>query len=284
MAAMVSCTNEIVDNEKEVDNGQPVPVKLSAGVGGITTKAALTQSSTFEAQVFASATTGEYTTSVWTNPGNIEVAEGAVTFDPFQYYPANGSKIYMKGFTPRGTVTSGKIVYTISGAEDIMATEEIEGDKSSTEGKTLAFEHLLTQLQIQVKAKDQGAIDAWGTITSITVNAETSLELNLADKTLTAATPSVPGDLALYGFTSPQALTTTAAPAGNIMVLPSKTAYVLTITTSESSQPVNVTITPAETTASQSHVITLTFNSAEVSASATVGEWTSGSTGEGEVN
>lgn len=39
MAAMVSCTNEIVDNGEKVDNGQPVPIRMTAGVVGVETKA-----------------------------------------------------------------------------------------------------------------------------------------------------------------------------------------------------------------------------------------------------
>lgn len=42
MVAMVSCTNEIVDNGdgKEVDNGQPVPIEFKNSILGVTTKAA----------------------------------------------------------------------------------------------------------------------------------------------------------------------------------------------------------------------------------------------------
>lgn len=287
MAAMVSCTNEIVDNGEKVDNGQPVPVKLNAGIGSITTKSPIIESSTFDAQVFASATDGVYTTAEWTDAtaGYITISNKAVTFVTPQFYPADGSKIYMKGFTPRGTVAEGKVAYEITGAEDIMVTKtQIEGSKTANTQKTLAFDHLLTQLQVKTVAKDQGAIDAWGTITSITVNADKKLELDLLDNSLAAATAAVKADLPLYSFTAGSALTTEATSAGDIMVLARSEAYSLSITTSKSVNPVSVTITPEITESSKAHVITLTFNSAEVTATATIGEWKTGAEGGAEVN
>lgn len=287
MAAMVSCTNEIETlDQPKVNENEPVEIKMNAGIGDITTKAPIQQSMKFDALVVASATTNNYETALWTGDnGNISVNNGTVTFDPVQFYPGDGSTIHMKGVYPRGTIKTGVINQTITGDEDIMITSEISASKTDKDSKTLDFKHLLTQLQIKVKATDNEAIASWGTITSIKIkDVATSLDLKLNDGTISEnATPNKT-DLEIKGFTTAQELTTAAASAGYIMVLPNTTAYVLEIVTSLKTTPTNVTISPETTEASKAHEITLTFNAAQIDATATVGEWTIVAGGSGSVD
>lgn len=286
LLGMVACTNE---NEPEIinENGDPVEIQLTSGVTA-TTRAIIEQAGTFEAQVVASSETNNYSTPLWASSGggNVNIANGDVTFETTQHYPIDGTAVYMKAFAPRATVTNGVATFTITGEEDILFTKtEINGSKSDYDGKALTFDHLLTQLQIQVKAKDAAAIAAWGTITSIKVKqAETSLDLTIKDGTLAANATSAKKDLSLFGTTANQELTTDAKDAGKIMVLPSTTAYTLIITTSEHTSATEVTITPATTLEGKIHKVILTFNAVDVAATSTVNEWgTDGTEGTGEV-
>lgn len=293
MASMISCsTEDILDEGGQIDNG-PVEIKLNAGVNEITTKAAIKPGDAFTAQVVAIKNDGTYADApLWGNDtkGNIEVAEtsGDVTFKTAQYYPADGSIIKMKGFAPQETnIANGIVSYTITGAEDIMVSDEITASKTDKTDKILAFKHLLTQLQIEVVAADEGAATAWGTITDITINAATKLDLDLSAGTIGAnASTPINADLKLEGFQE-HTLTFTADAAakqvGTVMVLPSTTAYKLKITTDTKTTPQEITITPATTEASKAHVITLTFKGTQILATATAGEWTSGASGAGTV-
>lgn len=292
MASMISCsTEDILDEGGQIDNG-PVEIKLNAGVNEITTKAAINPKEAFKAQVIAIANDGAYTAPLWGNDakGNIEVAEtsGDVTFKTAQYYPADGSIIKMKGFAPQETnIANGIVSYTITGAEDIMVSDEITASKTDKTDKILAFKHLLTQLQIEVVAADEGAATAWGTITDITINAVTTLDLDLSAGTIAPkASAPTSADLKLEDFpTGGYILTANVAAKrmGTVMVLPSTTAYKLKITTDTNTTPQEITITPATTEESKAHVITLTFKGTEITAKATAGEWTSGASGAGTV-
>lgn len=300
MTSMISCsTEDVLDNGGQVDNGKPVEIRLNAGVNEITTKAAIKPLDAFSAQIIARKTTdADYSTPLWGKyeNGNISVAatSGEVKFDTKQYYPADGSSITMRGFAPQTTnITNNIVSYTIDGTMDIMVTEEVEAAKPTTGStntpKPLAFNHRLTQLQIKVRAQDKAAIDAWGKITNITINAVTTLELNLGTGELKAkATSPTSDDLRLEDFpTEGKELTVvdeaSAVLAGSVMVLPSKTAYKLKITTEKNSTPKEIEITPAETAESHTHAVTLTFKGTEILATATAGPWTAGTAGTGTV-
>lgn len=281
VAAMTACTSE----SDEIDNvvEAKVPIELNAGVMEVTTKAVINEGDAFEAQVIASKTTNAYTDPFWktAGDGNIKVdAQGKVTFEPIQFYPTDGTTIYMKGYAPRATATNGIVAYTINGKDDIMVSNEISGSRTNKDAATkkLEFNHLLTQLQIKVVANDADAIEAWGAITGIeVVDASTSVELNLVGGTLTEAmnktTANIPVD---KDFTTPLVLPqlpAAAAEAGNVMVLPSTTAYKLLIKTENNKAGIPISTSVATTDASKAYEITLTFKSANIDITAAAGKW-----------
>lgn len=292
LAAMTACTSE-GDPIDEGTKDTPVEIKLNAGVMEITSKAAIEQGKGFTAKVIASATTNDYSSPLWTetNAGNITVADGGkVTFFPEQYYPADGSTIYMIGIAPqpKNAISNGTVNYTITGDEDIMFAEEISGKKKedAPTSKELQFKHLLTQLKIQVIAENQEAIDAWGTITSIQVsNAATVLDLNL-DGTIAEASDPKKQDLALKGFSTGMTIPSDEAKdAGYCMLLPLNNS-VYNILVKTSNNKTGVTIIPANLTkldASTAYTIKLTFKSTNVEVTATTGEWVPNTEGSGTV-
>ena len=283
MAAMVSCTTT---SEDEIDPNAPVEIKLNSGVTALS-RAIVEEGTAFDAQVVATSTTANYTTLAWTseNAGNIVVGtDKTITFNPVQYYPIDGSIIYMKGFAPRGTIANGKVNYTITGEEDIIITSEISGSKTDHSSKVLAFQHLLTQLKISVVAKDQASIDAWGNITSIEVkNATTTLTLDIKDGKIAASDSPTTANLSIKGFTNPLAITTTEKDAGYIMILPSTTAYTLIVKTTNHIEGIETPITPETTEASKAHKITLTFQRTTITPTATVGKWEDTTGGAGTI-
>lgn len=281
IAAMTSCTKT---SEDDVDPNAPVEIKLGGSITALSKAAVI--NNTFTAQVASSETTGNYTTSLWsgTDAGKINVNNGSVTFSQTEYYPNDGGTVYMKGFAPQATINAGQVAYTISGKEDIMVTSEISGSRTDNTGKELTFNHLLTQLKFKLVAEDADAITYWGSITSITVkDVEKDLVLNLNTGELTAATTPNKGDLEVSEDFASKALTTTAVENGYIMVLPSTTAYVLNIKTTENTGGVDVTITPVVTVKGTAHEITLTFKRSEIASSAKTTPWTTGDLGSGEV-
>lgn len=293
VAAMTACTSE----SDEVDNviEAPKKIELKAGVMEITTRAAVEQGKGFTGKVIASTTTKDYSTPLWTeeNAGNISVADGgAVTFTPEQYYPADGSIIYMIGVAPQPqTVSSGSANYTITGDEDIMFAKEISGQKKeeTPTSKALAFNHLLTQLKINVIADSKEAIDAWGTITSIQVldaATELKLDLNSENGTIAEAVDPKKQALNLKGFSTTMEIPKDEAKnAGYCMLLPLENdVYKLLVKTSNNTT--GVTITPtniAKLDASTAYTITLTFRSTNVDITAAAGEWKSDTNGSGIV-
>lgn len=281
IAAMTSCTKT---SEDDVDPNAPVEIKLGGSITALSKAAVI--DNTFTAQVASSETTGNYTTSLWsgTDAGKINVNNGSVTFIQTEYYPNDGGTVYMKGFAPQATINAGQVAYTISGKEDIMVTSEISGSRTDNTGKELTFNHLLTQLKFKLVAEDADAITYWGSITSITVkDVEKDLVLNLNTGELTAATTPNKGDLEVSEDFASKALTTTAVENGYIMVLPSTTAYVLNIKTTENTGGVDVTISPVVTVKGTAHEITLTFKRSEIASSAKTTPWTTGDPGSGEV-
>lgn len=281
IAAMTSCTKT---SEDDVDPNAPVEIKLGGSITALSKAAVI--DNTFTAQVASSETTGNYTTSLWsgTDAGKINVSNGSVTFTQTEYYPNDGGTVYMKGFAPQATINAGQVAYTISGKEDIMVTSEISGSRTDNTGKELTFNHLLTQLKFKLVAEDADAITYWGSITSITVkDVEKDLVLNLNTGELTAATTPNKGDLEVSEDFTSKALTTTAVENGYIMVLPSTTAYVLNIKTTENTQGVDVIISPVVTVKGAAHEITLTFKRSEIASSAKTAPWATGDTGSGEV-
>lgn len=292
VAAMTACTSE----SDEIDNvvEAKVPIELKAGVMEISTKAAIEQGKGFDATVIASATQDNYSKLLWAdkNAGDITVADGgAVSFTTDQYYPADGSTIYMVGIAPRPseTISAGKVDYTITGAEDIMLATEISGSKKEDvpTSKELNFNHLLTQLKIDVVAENQDASDAWGTITSIQVlDAATVLTLDINNKSIDAATAPDKKALDIQGFTTGMTIpTNTAGSAGYSMLLPqASSVYQLLVKTSNNKT--GVTITPEVITkleASTAYTIKLTFKSKNVEVTATSGEWKSDTSGSASV-
>jgi len=320
VAAMTACTSEgdPIDN---IDNGQPVEIKLNAGV--ITTKAPITSDnggllSEALADIQFVQAADVATNPAWGDVSSVastaEIATtGNITLATPLYYNVDPTlKSWLIGYFPKATVepntstNKGKLQWKITGCEDILLSAEVSGNKKADERiPAIVFKHQLLQMQFQFTAEDQKAIDTWGTIESIAIKTKKSDVLENLPSTLTctlASDPtlawSVPTELTAFAVTggtaytdtpitnvNPITLTTTEVLGGYIMVQPlnTKADYVLEITTSKSKAEVPITLGGDTPAAGKAYEVTLTFKASAITATATITSWETVHGGSGTV-
>jgi hypothetical protein len=99
---------------------------------------------------------------------------GTIVMVPTQYYLNGGNSSKFIALYPAGTYNSsdGTFEYSIDGTTDIIASQAVEGSKGSPILTTMAFEHLLTQVKVSVKAGGSNAEEVaakWGKVKSISI-------------------------------------------------------------------------------------------------------------------
>lgn len=302
MASMVACTSEN-DPIKEVEDA-PVEIKLTAGV--ITTKAPIESD---EAGLPTAEVTGiqiiqapEGSTADWDAVSAIAstatmTTQGGINLATQLYYNADDTKkTFLIGYYPMATPASGALAWTITGKEDIIVAPQATGDKTTNKSTPIAFafEHLLTQLQIEV-AGDAAAKAAFGKITGIEVKeVSNNPSLTLSDAaTNTLKWGSANGILSVWkgaeGAESDDLtmeLPENSTQIGYVMLAPAQ-SYKLLI--KSENIPVgtekDITIDNLGAVTGSAHKIKLTFKGTNVSATATLTGWkdsTDGGSGEVE--
>lgn len=316
LAAMTACTSE-GDPIDEGTKDTPVEIKMSAGVLNIVTKSdgpinGLTSAITDVTFLSQESTTGQGATIDWTgvtsNTHEASIATtGVITFTEATkpYYSSDvNTYTYLIGYHPNsGTFSNvdGSVTFNITGKQDIMYAPVVNGNKETNkaakdEDKLLQpkFKHLLAQLKIEVIG-DAAAATAWGEIKSISLKeAKTELKLNVKTGALSEGAAAAQSIKLIRENETPMTIHTTATPAGYSMVLPRTAQYSLVIVTDKvTSREVAINIpadntAPAraanETRAGEAYTITLTFKASEISATATVDNWTDVTGGTGTVD
>lgn len=243
------------------------------------------------------------------------------SFSGSAFYPGNQT-LYFVGLYPASTWSNigTTAAYTVDGKSDVMYAAQ-QSDTKGGNVPTLAFNHLLTKLEISVVADDTDAVNAWGKITDMTLVKVADANPNkLATVTFSTGaaafsavgTDSIPfylysssayTDNAVAALTSSDAITipTSAAKVAYSMVTPVTIdaatdasvvkAYTIALKTTTNTNWTNVPVTITKgtgdlaftSTAGYSFNITLTFKGSAIMAKATVSEWVDGGTGSGEV-
>lgn len=192
---------------------------------------------------------------------------------------------------------------TFTGTEDIMAAPQVILNKTASPPVTVAgftFTHLLTRLDIIVKASGDAAIGVWGEVTEITVkeaagisafrnkvtvNTSAALATGLAPtQTAFSGTGTVwntyrPEDDALFTGQSLTLEKTPASAAAYTMMAPFMTLgtkdLVLTVTTiNGGAKDIAINFgNPGEDTQGKAYTITLNFLSSEIAGTATITPW-----------
>lgn len=306
MAAMVSCSSEgILDNEEPVINGGLVPIKMTAEIGHLTTKAAIDQDATsgalnkdLENVYFLRSDetdAADWSTSV---PLKATIQKGGdIQFSSPQYYDKNGSKkAYLIGYYPKATSTDNGIVkWTITGKEDIIISDSQSGSKTSTSPLKFTFGHQLTQLQFKVKAPTGETLtgEKLKSITVTDLRNEAQFDPSAASNQF-----SFTGE-ATHGLTTENPAKDTDLSAdgifGGTLLIEStgETTFNVEVTTDTANDDGSSTQKTYKGTvtienekglqAQQSYEVNLTISQKEVSGTAEVGKWTSGGNGSGNI-
>lgn len=322
-----SCSNN--DDPAGVDPNQPVEIKVGGRALDVvaSTRApfeGITASNTLTAKVMASETSSKYGTADVLHDDFMNFGAAAVGFTDPKAFPHATTPVYLVGLYPSTTWTAvandNETSFTFTGTEDVMASTEVETVKDDVvfnTHKSLTFHHLLTRLNLIVKAKDADAQTAWGGVTLLQVvspNNVATVKLGTGSETPTSVAPTTTfiggnqnfnfctvGTDAVYCSTSsPQALPLTApteaqsyalvAPQDNTATTPIK--YTIKIRTEEyNAQDRSVDVTLMESgnafvgsTAGQMFEIVLTFTTTNIEAKATVKPWNPGGNGELDVD
>lgn len=287
--------------EESVINKEGEPIRLTAGIGE-TTRAVIDAGYTNSLDIsFARIDNPASSSAAWNTPSIDAVRAGgsgstSVTFTSEQNYLAENGESTLIGYYPRraldGTSNPVSVSYTITGDEDIMATEKQTGalNKKFT---AFIFQHLLTQLQFKCIGSAE-AITKWTRIASLTVkNVPIALKLSLdkdkgatltatgvANQSLTVKNPPITVSPATeqtpetgYLMLFPTADWGTEAVPVSLEVKATYDGAVKTLS-------VDVKNINGGVKAGESHLITLTFTEdGRISAEAGITEWKPGNNG-----
>ncbi|MFA5302172.1 MAG: fimbrillin family protein [Bacteroidales bacterium] len=290
---------------KEAPEKIPVPpeevqVPIGFGAGIINTKAPIESvsgvpSTQIDGIQVLRVEAAKNSTPVWTATSSVAATasfftSGSFVVTPAQYYPSNkNTYAHFTAYYPgqneaavpvSTTLSNGVATFTITGQEDIISAPSASAQGSQNPiPVALTFSHKLSQLQIYIKAANDGAIGAWGNITAVKATSPTVLTLNVTSQALAQHATPVIADLSTGA--APQALTTGSASFGTILVYPGT----LTLKVTSANVPEQtVTISGlSSTTAGHAHRIDLTFTATAINFSATLTDWVNGTTGSGTV-
>ena len=294
-----SCSKEPVESFAEGDPTSPI-LPDAGVVATVETKADL--SGAVSGTSFPANTTKVFSvvgykgtaapTNNWSSPyiANIAVNSGTsstLSFATAQYYPANGDKVYFYAYSPAsGTYTAGngtttpKVAWTINGTQDIMAAQVTTGIGKVASGTqsqpAFAFTHKLKQVKFKV-VKDASFEDNIKLTSLKIIGAKTAATMDLS--TGAVSWGSTTGDLTVYNNTTGQALTTTAASVGSAMMFEPGTSFkVRAVAGGVTYADATVTLTGTNAgTAGYSHEVTLKFMRNVITPTATITNWTNGS-------
>lgn len=295
MAAMVSCTNEIESpDQPKMNENDPVEIKATAGVGGVSTKAAIDQDGTSGA--LNNDLAGVYflredaTTASWSNLGTpIEATilkNGSIKFNTGseQYYTKDGGNSHLFGYYPTVTTKEATILkWTITGKEDIIISDVQSGNKSKTDALSFKFSHQLTQLQFTIKSNTAITGEK---IQSVSVKFQKAAAQYSPSTSVFEFTGAADNALTSDDANKTDDITTAGVSGGTLLLEPSQASKdfdieVKTVTGSDiKTYTGKVNIGAAVNTA---YKVTLTISQQEVSGSATIGKWTDGAEASGNI-
>lgn len=182
-------------------------------------------------------------------------------------YPTTGAPVYCMGFYPLGSwsFSNDSATASIDGTSDLMYAPEIAGSWNdqfgSREENTQTFRHALTWLKFVVCATSYDAVDAWGSVSKITVSTKDQVSLGLA----TGAATYGGNDrvLTVFEVADPQKLSTLHKEVGSVFCAPAS-SYDVTVTTGEGKTAEVTMKLPAlssgESYAGKQYVMVLYFN------------------------
>jgi len=205
-------------------NNNPMPVSFSLDYSiDIITKTPINNVDDLEPiQILRADGFADFTTHTAPDLTGTVNSSGIVTPSINQFYKTDGTESYFVSFYPEAhTISSGVANFRITGQEDVCGSPIKNGSMYNNNTIAFAFQHLLSQIHFKVVAENAAAVAGWGTLTYVTVNSPTSLDLNLSVPTDPLSANSIPMNANLptsIGGSASQTLTTTSASAGTVMI------------------------------------------------------------------
>lgn len=289
MVAMVSCTNEIVDNGEKVDNGQPQAIKFGSSILGVQTKAIADDATSFgtdekisvygyrgvnvptkdetpfmENVTYTSGSNGAFSTT-----DNTALWQRGEKHHFYALYPS--TLVVTKGTDVAPTVAI-TVVENTGIADDIMYAS-LAGESGITfnnefTAANLAFSHKLSKVKFLIK-KSNGVPASTLTELSFTAT-ENAGSLNLLTGVITPTTADVTLLKTISGGTE---IITNGINVDNFapMLLPTSTLKNLSLVINE--QSLSVTDLTATLEAGKVTTITITVNAKGVSFTSSIAPW-----------
>lgn len=292
-AFLCSCSNE----EEPAVGGIAEAMQVSAGIGEAT-RAVIDADYSSDLNVSFARLDNPTSNSKWTAIDAIRlggVGNTSVTFATTQTYLSANVQSALIGYYPQASLNGDEnptVSYTITGDEDVMATE-VQTGSANDKFSPFTFQHLLTQLQFKCSGSAE-AVDKWTKVSSITVkDVYNTLSLSL-DKT-TGATLTTTGsndaDLAVLNCPTEVSVSDAVDPQiGYLMVYPEAdmgtesapiTLEVIAVYEGQKKTlEVPISNISGGAQKGQSHLITLNFTvDGEITIEAGIAEWQPGNGG-----
>lgn len=297
MASIFSCsTEDILDQETPgTDNNGLVPIKMTAEIGGLTTKAAIKQGDsgalTEALDVFflrSDGATANWNIALSALSATIST-EGKIAFTTPQYYPQDGTKTHLIGYYPVAASTgNNKVTWEINGTQDIIISSIVEGDKNTALAADATplkfdFKHKLTQLKFKVKIPATETASG-ETLSSITVkNLKKNAEYDFTSNAL-LFTGDATNSMTTENPDKSAAISSTTDVSGGTLLVESSTAetsFDVEVKTTVGSGADVTTKTYSGTVkigaaANTAYDVTLTIAQKQVEGTATIGQWSTG--------
>lgn len=292
-----SCSND----EELVTNGSEDVIEVSAGIGE-PTRAVIEAGYGQNLDISFARMDDPTTNGSWVAINAVRVAGSnntAISFANKQTYLDDNGQSALIGYYPQAVLTKNTnpatIVYTITGDNDIMATE-VQTGATNKHFTSFTFQHLLTQLQFKCTGSTD-AIAKWTTISSIKVkNVATLLSLSLDNTdgaSLTAGSTNqellvmnCPTEVSLLTEIDPKIGYLMLYPEANMGTITDAITLEVKATYDGTEKTLSVPINNIDggVKAGESHLITLNFTvDGEINIEASIAEWQPGNNGSSDV-
>jgi len=302
-AALLSCSKEETDITPAPDGTQTAIVP-TAGLNMSATpsvRAALpsgpisgttfpvSTESVFAATAYkgTAAPANDYSSAYFDNQAVNSDADGKLSFQNAQYYPADAEKLYFYAYSPVSTgYTAGAsssaptVAWTIDGTQDIMWAKADEGIGKVSAGTVqpqpeFTFNHLLKQVRFKL-VRGEGFGDNINATSVKITNCRTQASLNLITGVLTFsgdATESLAlsGSYTIRPADNAQEIGSLLCQAGETGLQIEVEAAGITYRTTVTLQSDNDAVTAGG--AGVSHLVTLTFIGTQIIPTATITDW-----------
>lgn len=278
-----SCVN---DDEINVNFDSKTEIRPSASISILSQTRAIEEGTAF------AGTNGVYAVTALLPNGTAYIDNLSVNrsgdkyaFPTSQYFPSDGKALDFYAYSPVVADAGTTVTWTLDGEQDILYAaggnhKKVSAGTTQTQPK-FEFSHKLALFNINIK-QGTGFSDGIEITSMQVLDVKNNVVLNLKTGELTASGTN-PIPVPKVGTDRTDAITSTGALYGRVMLPPSDSYQLLITTTGDITYPA-VTLSGADTEGSSLNTyaagykydVTLTFSGTEITPSATITEWVSG--------